>query len=74
MGLAAAEFARRADPAGEKLLMVLVDNAGWHLARRLEVPRYGVLRRLPARPPERQPAGPLWPLVREAVAWSGAGG
>ena len=68
MGLALAEFARWADAAGEKLLVVLVDNAGWHVAQRLEVPPNVVLWRLPACTPELQPAEPLWPLVREAVA------
>jgi hypothetical protein len=68
MGLALAEFARWADPAGEKLLVVLVDNAGWHVAKRLAVPPNVVLRRLPACTPELQPAEPLWPPVREAVA------
>ena len=68
MGLALEEFARWADPAGEKLLVVLVDNAGWHVAKRLAVPANVVLRRLPACTPELQPAEPLWPSVREAVA------
>jgi hypothetical protein len=68
MGLALSEFARWADPAGEKLLVVLVDNAGWHVAKRLAVPAGVALRRLPACTPELQPAEPLWPLVREAVA------
>ena len=68
MGAALAEFARWADPAGEKLLVVLVDNAGWHVAKRLAVPPNVVLRRLPACTPELQPVEPLWPLVREAVA------
>jgi hypothetical protein len=68
MGLALAEFARWADPEGRKLLVVLVDNAGWHVAERLAVPPNVVLRRLPACTPELQPAEPLWPLVREAVA------
>jgi hypothetical protein len=71
MGLALAEFARWADPEGRKLLVVLVDNAGWHTAKRLEVPPNVVLRRLPACTPELQPAEPLWPLVREAVANEG---
>jgi DDE superfamily endonuclease len=71
MGLALAEFARWADPAGAKLLVVLVDNAGWHVAQRLVVPPNVVLRRLPACTPELQPAEPLWPLVREAVANQG---
>ena len=68
MGVALGEFARWADPEDRKLLVVLVDNAGWHVAKRLEVPANVVLRRLPACTPELQPAEPLWPLVREAVA------
>jgi DDE superfamily endonuclease len=68
MGAALAEFARWADPEGRKLLVVLVDNAGWHVAKRLAVPANVMLRRLPSCTPELQPAEPLWPLVREAVA------
>jgi hypothetical protein len=68
MGLALEEFARWADPEGSKLLVVLVDNAGWHVARRLAVPANVMLRRLPPCTPELQPAEPLWPLVRESVA------
>ena len=68
MGLALEEFARWADPAGEKLPVLVVDNAGWHVAKRLEVPTDVVLHRLPPGTPELQPVEPLWPLVREAVA------
>src|SRR5262249_32692471 len=71
MALALEEFARWADPAGEKLLVVLVDNAGWHVAQRLGVPPDVGLHRLPSGPPELQPAEPLWPLVCEAVANEG---
>jgi hypothetical protein len=71
MALALEEFARWADPQGEKLLVVLVDNAGWHIAKRLAVPPNVVLHPLPACTPELQPAEPLWPLVREAVANEG---
>ena len=68
MGLAVEEFTRWADPAGAKLLVVLVDNAGWHVARALMVPPDVVLHPLPPCTPELQPAEPLWPLVREGVA------
>jgi len=51
-----------------KLLVLLVDGAGWHTAQRLAVPPGVVLHRLPPCTPELQPAEPLWPLVREAVA------
>jgi hypothetical protein len=71
MARALEEFARWADPEGRKLLVVLVDNAGWHVAKRLAVPPNVVLHRLPPCTPELQPAEPLWPLVREAVANEG---
>ena len=68
MGDALAAFAAHADPHGRKVLLVLVDRAGWHVARRLVVPPSVVLHYLPPCTPELQPVEPLWPLVREAVA------
>jgi transposase len=68
MSEALAEFAIHADPKGEKVLVVLVDNAGWHHAKALVVPSNVVLHFLPPCTPELQPAEPLWPLVREALA------
>jgi hypothetical protein len=68
MAEALAAFARWADPAGAKVLVVLVDNAGWHTAKRLVVPGNVALHFLPPCTPELQPVEPLWPLVREAVA------
>jgi transposase len=68
MSRAMEEFARRADPEGRKLLVLLLDGAGWHTAKRLAVPANVVLHRLPPSTPELSPAEPLWPLLREAVA------
>ncbi len=68
MADALAALAAHADPGGEKVLVVLVDNAGWHVARRLVVPGNVVLHFLPPCPPELQPVEPFWPLVREAIA------
>jgi DDE superfamily endonuclease len=68
MAEALAAFAGWADPESGKGLVVLVDNAGWHTARRLVVPPNVVLHFLPPCTPELQPVEPLWPLVREAVA------
>ena len=68
MGQALTRFAAHADPEGKKVLVVLVDNAGWHRARRLVVPPNVVLHYLPPCTPELQPVEPFWPLVREAVA------
>jgi transposase len=68
MGEALEPFAKWADPEGQKVLVLLVDNAGWHGAKGLPVP--GHVRRfgLPSCTPELQPAEHLWPLVREALA------
>lgn len=68
MAGALAAFAAHADPDGKRVLVVLVDNAGWHVARRLVVPPNVVLHSLPPCTPELQPVEPFWPLVREAVA------
>jgi DDE superfamily endonuclease len=63
-----AAFAAWADPANQKLLVVVVDNAGWHVAKKLVIPPNVLLHRLPPCTPELQPIETVWPLVREAVA------
>lgn len=68
MGEAVAEFARWADPRGEKVLVLVVDNSGGHTGKRLVVPANVRLHPLPSCTPELQPAERLWPLVREGVA------
>jgi transposase len=61
-------FAAHADPEGEKVLVLVVDRAGWHTAKRLAVPPNVVLHFLPPCTPELQPVEPFWALVREGVA------
>jgi hypothetical protein len=68
MADALAAFAAHADPGGTKVLVVVVDNAGWHRAKRLAVPADVRLHFLPPCTPELQPVEPFWSLVREAVA------
>ena len=68
MGDALTAFAAHADPRGRKVLVVPVDNAGWHVAERLAVPADVVLHFLPPCTPELQPVERLWPPVRGAVA------
>lgn len=67
MADALAAFAAHADPDQEKVVVV-VDNAGWHTAKRLSVPANIRLHFLPPCTPELQPVEPFWALVREAVA------
>src|SRR3954451_8053367 len=55
--------------AGEgKLVVLVLDNAGWHVSGDLVVPKGIELAFLPAYTPELQPAEHLWPLADEAVA------
>jgi transposase len=68
MADALAAFAAHADPDGTRVLVLVVDNAGWHRAKRLPVPANVRLHFLPPCTPELQPVEPFWALVREAVA------
>ncbi len=68
MGAARADFAGWAGPDGRKVLVVIADNAGWHVAGKLAVPPNVVLHHRPSCTPAWQPAEPRWPLVREALA------
>ena len=68
MADALAAFAAHADPDGKKVLVLVVDRAGWHTARRLAVPANVVPHFLPPCTPELQPVEPFRALVREAVA------
>ncbi len=68
MADALAAFSARADPGGAKVRVRVVDNAGWHRAKRLAVPANVRLHFLPPCTPELQPVEPFWALVREAMA------
>jgi hypothetical protein len=68
MAEALAAFAAHADPGGRKVLVVVVDRAGWHTAKRLPVPADVRLHVLPPCTPGLQPVEPFWALVRESVA------
>jgi len=55
--------------AGKRVSIVLVvDNAGWHVSDKLKLPDGLRLCFLPPYSPELQPAERLWPLTDEAVA------
>jgi hypothetical protein len=66
--LALATFARDEGIDATHRAVLVVDQAGWHLARALVVPDGIDLVCLPAASPELQPAERLWALVDEPVA------
>jgi hypothetical protein len=68
MADALAAFAAHADPPGEKVLVLVGGNAGWHTAKRLTAPADVRLHFLPPCTPQLQPVEPFGALVREAVA------
>jgi transposase len=61
-------FAREAGAARERILVLGLDNAGWHTAPNLVVPDGMRLVYLPRYSPELQPAEHLWPVLDEPLA------
>jgi hypothetical protein len=63
-----AAFAAAVGAGKNKLVVLVLDNAGWHSSDKLVVPDGLLLVFLPPYSPELQPAERLWPLTNEAVA------
>ncbi len=61
-------FARAAGAGADKAVVVVLDNAGWHVSKKLVMPEGLHPCFLPPYSPELQPAERLWPLTDEAVA------
>ena len=63
-----AAFAQMTGAGADKLVLLVLDNAGWHASEKLVVPEGIELAFLPPYTPELQPAEHPWPLADEAVA------
>jgi hypothetical protein len=63
MALQLAEISRNVAPGAHGL--VLVDQAGWHVSRKLVVPENLALMLLPPRSPELNPVENVWQFLRE---------
>ncbi|MDQ5830045.1 MAG: transposase, partial [Actinomycetota bacterium] len=67
--LALEHFAREVGAGKKRRILLVVDIAGWHTAKKkLEVPEGIHLEFLPSHSPELQPSERLWPLSNEGVA------
>ena len=62
------EFAKEVGAGKDKHLLLVVDQAGWHTGKEVEVPEGIHLEFLPSGSPELQPAERLWMLTNEGVA------
>jgi transposase len=63
MNLHLAEIARAVAPGAHAVL--LLDQAGWHMTKKLVIPPNITLLPLPARSPELNPVENLWQFLRE---------
>lgn len=66
--MALREFAREIGAGEDKHILLVLDRAGWHMGREVEVPDGIHLEFLPSGSAELQPAERLWPLTNEAIA------
>ena len=66
--LALAHFAEEVGCTKKRHLLLVLDQAGWHTGKEVEVPEGIHLEFLPSASPELQPAERLWPLSNEGVA------
>ena len=62
-----AAFARSVGAGRQRIIVLLLDGAGWHTEPGLAIPEGVRFVRLPPYTPELQPAEHLWPLVDEPV-------
>ena len=62
------EFAKEVGAGKDKRVVLVVDQAGWHTGKEVEVPEGIHLEFLPSGSPELQPAERLWVLTNEGVA------
>jgi transposase len=68
LGAVLAAFGRAGGAGKDKLIVLVLDQAGWHVSDKLVIPDGIVLEFLPSYTPELQPAERLRPLTNEAVA------
>lgn len=66
--MALSHFAKEVGAGKDKHILLVLDQAGWHTGKEVEVPEGMHLEFLPSRSPELQPAERLWPLTNEGVA------
>lgn len=71
MQIALKEFTNQVNPQNEKLIILLVDRAGWHTSKKLKLPNNLIMYPIPAYTPKLNPTECVWPLVRECQPCQG---
>jgi transposase len=60
-------FAQAVGANKDKIILLVIDRAGWHLSQKVQVPEGIILEPLPPYSPELQPAERLWALADEPL-------
>jgi hypothetical protein len=68
MNVVLEQFVSTVNPKQDKIILLLWDNAGWHISNDLLLPPGLVLFPIPPYTPELSPAEPIVPLLHEAIA------
>lgn len=68
MQIALNTFVQQVNQDNQKLIILLLDQAGWHSTQRLGVPEGIILYPIPAYTPQLNPTECVWPLLRERLA------
>jgi hypothetical protein len=63
-----ADFAQAFALGPNKHVLLVLDQAGWHLSQKVNIPEGIHLLPLPSYSPELQPAERLWPIINEPIA------
>ncbi len=66
--MALCHFAKEIGCGKDRHILLVVDKAGWHTGKKVEVPEGIHLEFLPTGSPELQPSERLWPLSNEGLA------
>ncbi len=68
MQLALSEFDKQVNPQNNKLLILLMDRAGWHTTKKLKGLNNIIIYPIPAYTPKLNPTECIWPLIRECAS------
>jgi transposase len=68
MQLALEEFSKSIDPLGHKIIILLLDQAGWHMSKTLKIPQNLLLIPFPPYTPELSPAEPMVERLKLPIA------
>jgi transposase len=63
-----ADFAEAFEVGHHKRIVLVLDQAGWHISQKLKIPEGIHLLPLPSHSPELQPAERLWSILDEPIA------